>query len=231
MRFAYVASHDLQEPLRLMVNYLQLLDAAMDDPASKAGKHYLDVAVKQGFRMKNLIQALLEYTAVESTKEKITAVNAQESLELALSNLQAAITETRAQIQADKLPLVMSEKTLLAQVFQNLIGNALKYRSEQPPLIRIGVRRDVDIWTFSVSDNGLGINPIYHRKIFDMFQRLHGRTHHSGTGIGLSICKKIIELHGGQIWVESKEGEGSSFYFTLAAVTVDDILSNQEKSA
>jgi signal transduction histidine kinase len=215
MRFVYVASHDLQEPLRVMVNYLQLLEAAKAEHNLDSAQHYIDIAVRQGFRMKELIQALLEYTAVEASNARLEAVPAVAALEVALSNLQTPILETGAQVAIDPLPEVMADRRLLTQVFQNLIGNALKYRSERPPQLRVSARHDQDEWIFSVSDNGIGIDPAHHRKIFEMFQRLHGRTQYAGTGIGLSICQKIIEHQGGRIWVESKEGEGSTFYFTL----------------
>lgn len=214
-RFAYVASHDLQEPLRMVSSFLQLLNKRYKDKLDQKAHEYIAYAVDGAERMKRLILDLLEYSRVNSSviaKEDVDVNEVINDLRLTYKNL---LLETNGTINSEKLPLVKGNKTQILQLFQNLIGNAFKYRSEKPPVIDISCKEDNSSYRFSVSDNGIGIDPKFFQKIFIIFQRLHQREQYSGTGIGLAICKKIIEKHGGKIWVNSTPGQGSTFYFTL----------------
>ncbi|PAV03503.1 MULTISPECIES: PAS domain S-box protein [Methanobacterium] len=214
-QFAYVSSHDLQEPLRMIGSYLQLLQrryyGELDDKADK----YIDFAVDGASRMQNLINDLLEFSRVTTRAREFESTDCELVLNQVLSNLELSIKESGAVISHDQLPIIMADSTQLAQVFQNLISNAIKFHSEKTPKITISVRKEDDNWIFSVADNGIGIDPKHGGRIFEVFKRLHKRRDYPGTGIGLSICKKIVERHGGHIWVESEQGEGSIFYFTL----------------
>jgi PAS domain S-box-containing protein len=213
--FAYVASHDLQEPLRGIAGLTQLLQRRYQGQLDSRADEYIDHIVDGTQRMQTLINDLLAYSRVGRRGEAIQSTEAETALKAALKNLNAAILEDGAAITSDRLPKVKADPTQLTQLFQNLIGNAIKFRSEQPPQIHIHAVEAGDCWQFSVRDNGIGIAPEYHERIFQVFQRLHTRRAYNGTGIGLAICKKIIERHGGKIWVESGEGQGSTFYFTL----------------
>lgn len=214
-QFAYVSSHDLQEPLRMIGSYLQLLQrryyGELDDKADK----YIDFAVDGAFRMQNLINDLLEFSRVTTRAREFESTDCELLLNQVLSNLEISIKESEAVISHSHLPNIMADSTQLAQVFQNLISNAIKFRSEKIPEINISAREEGDEWVFSVVDNGIGIDPKHCERIFEVFKRLHKRREYPGTGIGLSICKKIVERHGGHIWVESEQGNGSVFYFTL----------------
>ncbi|MBH8565367.1 GAF domain-containing protein [Nostoc sp. CENA67] len=271
-QFAYVASHDLQEPLRMVTSYLQLLEKKYNNQLDSNAEQFIAYAVDGARRMQTLINDLLNYSRVSSRGQPFEQVDCKVIFERAIANLKVAIEECGGEITHDPLPLVMADRTQLAQVFQNLIGNAIKFRKEVPPRIHIGVvRRDREDgeqgsrkteeqenrgagkqgsrgageqgrvgknnlissspssssyphsplptqnseWLFSVQDNGIGLESQYAERIFVIFQRLHGRSKYSGTGIGLAICKKIIERHGGRIWVESEPGQGSTFYFTI----------------
>jgi PAS domain S-box-containing protein len=215
-QFAYIASHDLQEPLRQVRAYVQLLrDRHADKFDGKAGQ-YFQFVQDGASRMSDLVRGLLDYSRVGARDVQRQPVPSQQAMEVALDNLQASIAESRARITHDELPTVLAEPTQLAQLFQNLIGNAVKFRRYgQEPQIHVGCRRNGGEWVFQVKDNGIGIDPEYHEKVFLIFQRLHGRDKFPGTGIGLAICKKIVEQHGGKIWIESNPGEGATFCFTL----------------
>ncbi len=214
-QFAYAASHDLKEPLRTVATCLQLARKKYIGQVDGEAEQLIDLAVAGARRMHDLVEALLDYSqAGEVAEPAIEPVRADGVVRDAITNLQSAITETHALISLGQLPVVTANPLHLAQVFQNLIGNALKYRSEQPPRIKVtGLEQDKQ-WVFTVEDNGIGIQPEYQAQIFGIFKRLHGHEY-PGTGIGLAICKKIVERHGGSIWVESEVGKGSRFSFTL----------------
>jgi PAS domain S-box-containing protein len=214
-QFAYVASHDLQEPLRMVVSYLQLLERRYKHKLDASADEFIAYAVDGASRMQTLINDLLEYSRIDTRGQDFTEVDCFQVLERALGNLKMAIAESNAAITHDLLPEIMADPTQLMQLFQNLIGNAIKFRGEQAPKIHIGVERQSDRWLFSVCDNGIGIEPQYSERIFAVFQRLHNRVKYKGTGIGLAICKKIVERFGGRIWVESELDRGSTFYFTV----------------
>jgi PAS domain S-box-containing protein len=216
-QFAYVASHDLQEPLRMVASYTQLLQRRYIEKLDGDAKEFMHYIVDGASRMKQLIEDLLSYSRVGTRSKEYKAVEVGVSLDKALANLKAAITESGAEVTRDKLPVVNGDEVLLPQVFQNLIGNALKFRpKERAPHVHVGVTEHAHEWQFSVRDNGIGIEPEYFERIFMLFQRLHMKGEYPGTGIGLAICKKVAERHGGRIWVESKPGEGSTFHFTVA---------------
>jgi PAS domain S-box-containing protein len=214
-QFAYVASHDLQEPLRMITSYLELLERRYKGQLDARADQFITYAVDGAARMQILINDLLGYSRVGSRGQSFERVDCEAVLQNAIRNLQVAIAENNAVITHAPLPPVNADVTQLTQLFQNLIGNALKFRREDPPQIHIGVERTNGKWLFSVRDNGIGIESQYTNRIFVIFQRLHSRTEYSGTGMGLAICKKIVERHSGKLWVESKPGEGSTFYFTL----------------
>lgn len=214
-QFAYVASHDLQEPLRTVAGMVQLLQQRYKDKLDENANEYINFAVDGAIRMQTLINDLLSYSRVERRGNSFQPIDTNEALKLALRNLGAAIAEQGADITSENLPTLEADSSQLIQLFQNLIGNAIKFHSELPLQIHIGVERSDDAWRFSVRDNGIGIEPKHFERIFLVFQRLHARRDYPGTGIGLSICKKIVERHGGRIWIESEPGQGTTFYFTI----------------
>lgn len=214
-QFAYVASHDLQEPLRAVAGMVQLLQKRYQGQLDERADEYIHHAVEASSRMQSLINDLLMYSRVERRNHSIESVQSEECLTAALNNLDVSIHETRARVTADALPTVEADATQLTQLFQNLIGNGIKFRGEKDPHIHISAAKVENAWQFSVRDNGIGIERQYFERIFLIFQRLHTRREYAGTGIGLALCKKIVERHGGKIWVESSLGEGSTFYFTL----------------
>ena len=214
-RFAYVASHDLQEPLNHVSNYVQLLEMRYGERLDEDAKDFIGFAVEGVSLMQNLIDDVLAYSKVDLQDSQFELIEVQTSLKRALTNLGRRINQTNAVINYGVLPTVMADKTQLMQLFQNLIGNAIKFRSEHPPEIQINAERLEDEWLFSVKDNGIGIEPQFSDRIFVIFQRLHTRDEYPGTGMGLAICKKIVECHRGKIWVESELGKGATFYFTI----------------
>jgi PAS domain S-box-containing protein len=214
-RFAYVASHDLQEPLRMVSSFLALLQKRIANDLDDTSNKYIHFVVDGAERMKKLIQDLLQYSRLDSKNTKYEPVCLNDVAANVLSVFQVTIEERNAVIDVDDLPTVPGNKTHLVQLFQNLIGNALKFGTADQPFVQIGCKEEKDEWLISVKDNGIGIEAKYFDKIFVIFQRLHNKDEYSGTGIGLAICKKIVERHGGRIWVESQPGQGSTFYFTL----------------
>ena len=216
-RFAYVASHDLQEPLRTVSSYLQLLSRRYRDRLDADGADFMDFAVDGARRMQQLIADLLVFSRVGTRGAPLVATEMQTAFDQTLASLRAAIEESSATVSADPLPAVLADGSQLAQLLANLIGNGLKFHGEEPPRVRVSARRTGRLWTISVEDNGIGIAPEYFERIFVIFQRLHAREEYPGTGVGLAICKKIVERHGGRLWVESTPGAGARFFFTLQA--------------
>jgi PAS domain S-box-containing protein len=214
--FAYIASHDLQEPLRGINGFLTLLEQRYGGQLDAKAKEYIAYAADGATRMSHLINDLLEYSRVGRKERPFQPTDSAQVLSQALANLSVSVEEAGAEVTYDDLPVVMGDPVLLRQVFQNLIGNALKFRSPgRRCAIHIGCEKNGTDWEFSVKDNGIGIGPEHFDRIFLVFRRLHARQKYAGTGIGLAICKKIVERHGGRIWVESRAGEGSTFRFVL----------------
>ena len=213
-QFAYVASHDLQEPLRKVASCCQVLEEDYADRLDDEAKQWIDFAVDAANRMRTLIQDLLEYSRVSQNERPLANADAAIVCKNAITNLQTSIEEDGAEINLLWLPKVLADELQLGLLFQNLISNGIKYRSVDKPKIEIGAESHGDCWRFYVRDNGIGIAPEYRERIFVIFQRLHNKQEYSGTGIGLAICKKIVERVDGRIWVESAPGEGSTFYFT-----------------
>ncbi len=217
-QFAYIASHDLQEPLRTVSSYVDLLAMKYKGKLDQNADKYISFAVEGANRMSELINDLLAFSRVATQASSFNRVQVGEVLERALGNLRKTISESGAAITMDAMPEAKGDYTQLVQLFQNLVGNAVKFRKKDVQLrIHISAQRKGNEWVFGVHDNGIGIEPRFSERIFVIFQRLHTREEYPGTGVGLSICRRIVERHGGRIWVESKPGEGSSFYFTLPA--------------
>lgn len=214
-QFAYVASHDLQEPLRMVTSFLQLLNKRYSDKLDDEGRRFIGFAVDGSKRMQALIQDLLALSRVQTRDRPDELADCAKILRDVMQDLQVALNESAATITCDALPTLLCDPTQLAQLLRNLIGNALKFHGTDPIRIHVGVARKPDEWVFSVKDNGIGIEPQFYERIFGIFQRLHSRDELPGTGIGLAVCKKIVERHGGRIWVESETGRGSTFFFTI----------------
>ena len=216
-QFAYIASHDLQEPLRMVASYTQLLSKRYKGKLDSDADEFIAFAVDGASRMQRLIHDLLAYSRAGTSGKDLLDTSSEEALQEALINLRGAIAESGALVTHDPLPAVLADEMQLIQLFQNLVGNAIKYQSPGVPRVHISAARNgARKWIFSVQDNGLGIDSQYFEKIFGVFQRLHKREEFAGTGIGLAICKKIVERHGGSISVESQPGQGSTFRFVLA---------------
>lgn len=217
-QFAHLASHDLQEPLRSVTSFLQLLSMKYGGKMDPKADQYINYAVEGSKRMKDLIDALLTYSRLGSRKGHFETLNFSEALNHALKNLKVAIEESGAVVTFDPLPTLKADTTQIVELFQNLISNAIKFHDIQPPHVHVSCEKKQDEWIFSVRDNGIGIEPQYFERIFQMFQRLHTKEEFEGTGIGLTICKKIAENHGGNIWVQSERGKGATFYFSLKEI-------------
>ncbi len=213
--FAYVASHDLQEPLRTVTSYVQLLQKRYKDKLTAESNEFINFAVDATARMRALINDLLSYSRVSTQQKQFADVNINDIVKSVSMSLKPSIEKTQTSLTVDELPVVQADETQMRQLFQNLIGNAIKFKSDRKPEIKISARKKDKQYIFSVEDNGIGIAKEYETKIFQLFQRLHDRGKYPGTGIGLAICKKIVELHGGKIWIEENEQKGTTFCFTL----------------
>ncbi len=215
-QFAYIASHDLQEPLRVIAGYINLIEERYGDNLGSEAREFLGIATDASHRMRTLISGLLDYSRLESQGSRFGSVDCNASLANALADLEVSIRETRADVSSETLPRIYGDAVQISQLMENLIANAIKFRQDDAaPKIRVSCQRKDDMWRISVSDNGVGIRSRYQDRIFGMFKRAHKRSKYTGTGIGLAICSKIVERHGGTIWVESEVGEGSTFHFTL----------------
>jgi PAS domain S-box-containing protein len=216
-QFAYVASHDLQEPLRMVTTYVQLLAKRWQSRLAAEEEEFIGYAVEGARRMKGLIDDLLAFSRLETREKAFAPVDCTAVVQRTLHTLQAALRERQAHVEVEPLPTVLGDEVQLGQVFQNLLSNALKF-CPTPPRIHVSARREGAQWVFAVHDNGIGIAPHNAEQIFVLFRRLHTRQGYPGTGIGLAICKKIVERHGGRIWVESQPGQGATFLFTFPGV-------------
>lgn len=216
--FAYTASHDLQEPLRMVEGFMQMLREQYAGKLDECANEYIDYAVDGATRMQELIRGLLAFSRVDrdARHDRCEEVDCQAVLRDVLDNLAAAVAESHAEVTHDALPKIIARPAMVAHLFQNLVGNAIKYRSaERTPKVHVSCRSRKGEWEFSVQDNGIGIAPSDAQRVFQMFQRLHTRSEYPGTGMGLAICRKIVDRHGGRIWVESQKGSGATFHFTL----------------
>ncbi|MEO5950895.1 MAG: ATP-binding protein, partial [Chloroflexia bacterium] len=221
-QFAYSASHDLQEPLRMVSAFSELLRRQYGSQLTGEGIEYIGYLVEGATRMEQLLGDLRAYTQASTFAQGLTEdVDANEALSHALGNLKSAIEGCDAKVTHEVLPKVSIHQFQLEQLFQNLIGNAIRYRSEAVPEVHIFAERSGDMWTFAARDNGMGINPKYKEQIFGIFKRLHSKAELPGTGMGLAICERIVQRAGGRIWVESELGRGSTFFFTLPAAKFD----------
>ncbi|AEH39234.1 PAS domain S-box protein [Halopiger xanaduensis] len=222
-QFAYAASHDLQEPLRMVTSYLQLIEKRYADAFDEDGEEFLEYAVDGAERMREMIDALLEYSRIETRGDPFEPVDLNEILEDVRTDLQVQIAESDADITVEELPHLEGDASQLRQLFQNLLDNAITYSGDDPPLIHVDADRRGNEWVISVEDNGIGIEPDKQERVFTVFDRLHSREEYDGTGIGLALCQRIVERHGGEIWVDSEPGDGATFSFTLPAGSEHDL--------
>jgi light-regulated signal transduction histidine kinase (bacteriophytochrome) len=230
-QFAYIASHDLFEPLRMITSYLQLLEERSSSKLDPQSREFVGFAIDGARRMNALIHDLLAYARVDLRGRAFEPVDCQQAFAGAIANLKVAIEESSTTISHGPLPTVWGDEVQLRQVFQNLIGNAIKFRGQQKPQISVDAQRRNEEWLFCVADNGIGIDPKDFERIFVIFRRLHTREQYAGTGMGLAICKKIIERHGGRIWVQSSPGAGTVFYFTLPILNEERASANPSLKA
>jgi len=216
-QFAYVVSHDLQEPLRMVASYTQLLARRYHGKLDADADEFIAYAVDGANRMQALLNDMLDYSRVGTRGKTFKLTCCEDVFGQAMANVKVAIEESGALVNHDPLPTLMADEGQLVQLFQNLISNAIKFRNQEPPCIRVSAQKKGNEWVFSVKDNGIGIDPQHAERIFEIFKRLHTKEEYPGTGMGLAISKKIVERHGGHIWVHSQPGEGSTFYFTIRA--------------
>ncbi len=221
-RFAYVASHDLREPLRMVTSYTKLLARRYKGKLDSDADEFINFAVDGALRMEHLIEDLLLYSRVGMRDLFVKPVQCEVVLTRALDNLQRAMQESGARVTHDPLPTVKGDDTQLVQVFQNLIGNGIKFRGKMTPCVHVSAKEKTEAWVFAIQDNGIGIDPQYADRIFVIFQRLHSHEEYPGSGIGLAICKKVIENHDGRIWFESHPGKGTTFYFTIPKMDLSE---------
>jgi len=214
-QFAYVASHDLQEPLRMVASFTQLLAKRYQGKLDKDADEFIAYIVAGAERMQVLINDLLTYSRVDTRGESFEPIDSEAAFDQAIANLRVAIEKGEAVITHNPLPPLIADNSQIVQLFQNLLGNAIKFHGKEPPRIHVSARQENNEWVFSFRDNGIGIAPEYFDRVFVIFQRLHSREEYPGTGTGLAICKRIVERHGGRIWVESELNKGSTFYFAI----------------
>jgi PAS domain S-box-containing protein len=220
-RFAYVASHDLQTPMRTVASFVELLQSTYGDKLDAQANDWIRRTVEAIKHLQTLIRDLLEYSRIDSQARRFERVPLREVFDHAVSLLDASVREAGAEVSCGELPVVMGDRSQLVQLMLNLIDNGIKYRGTDPPRIHVSAERTGNEWTVAVRDNGIGIVPRYHERIFELFKRLHNQREYPGTGIGLAVCRRVVQRHGGKIWVESESGRGSVFYFTIAEGTVN----------
>lgn len=213
--FAYVASHDLQEPLRMISSFVQLLEQNYKGKLDETADNWINFAVEGANRMQEMINNLLDYSRVTKKGKIFETTESEGLLKQALTNLLVPVQESGAQVTWDALPTVRADREQILRLFQNLIGNAIKFRGNESPRIHVSAEQNGPLWVFSVQDNGIGIDPQYAEQIFVIFRRLHSRTKYPGSGMGLAICRRIVERHGGKLWVDSRPGKGSTFFFSI----------------
>jgi PAS domain S-box-containing protein len=227
--FAYVASHDLQQPLCTVESYLLHLKQQCKGKLDAEANESIAYAVDGSSKMRALLSGLLEYSRVNTQGNPLEPTNSAVVFNQVIANLKALIKTSGAVVTRDPLPMVMADNVQLIRLFQNLIANAIKFRGEEPPRVHVSARQGKEEWIFSIRDNGIGIPLEYAESIFEMFRRLHSETKYPGTGIGLAVCKKIVERHGGRIWVKSRSGKGSTFYFTLPKKEIESVTKKQTR--
>jgi light-regulated signal transduction histidine kinase (bacteriophytochrome) len=215
LRFAYVASHDLQSPLRSISGFVQLLQKDYAERLDQKADHWIGRIVENTRRMQNLIQDLLAYSRVDAEAGRFEPTDFREVFDHAVAALERTLADAGAEVTCGELPTVLGERSQLVRLLQNLIDNGIKYHGERTPRVHVAAVKNGGEWVFSVQDNGIGIAPKHKERIFDIFHRLHTQQAYAGTGIGLAVCRRVVHRHGGELWVESKPGEGSVFYFTI----------------
>jgi len=216
-QFAYLASHDLQEPLRKIASYLQTLEARCGQGLDEEGREFISFALGATARMQQMIDGLLVYSRVGGQKKAAESLSAGDVVDEAITDLQEAIDQGAATVTRDELPAIVGDGWQLFELFRNLLDNAIKFRKEAPPVVHVSAERSGQHWVFSIRDNGIGIHPRYADRVFQIFQRLHPRDAYPGAGIGLAICKRVVERHGGRMWFASEPGQGTTFFFTIPA--------------